>query len=248
MSTPHVYTAIANVMATLARDGISKGRRNQQQGYQFRGIDDVYNALAPVLSSEKLIMLPRVLSRHVVERQTKSGGALFYVTVDAEFDLVSAEDGSKHTIRTCGEAMDSADKATNKAMSAAYKYAAMQAFCIPTEGDNDADAHTHDVAPRAANNGNGNHGTAVMGDGPDFYQCPVDGVEVLNSNQAKKAGLDDAHTTILNALREAPSYNDLKGLAQTHLAEIARMPLAWRQALRDAFDERLAELRTTRAA
>lgn len=44
--------------------------------------------------------------------------------------------------------MDSADKATNKAMSAAYKYAAMQAFCIPTEGDNDADAHTHDVAPR----------------------------------------------------------------------------------------------------
>ena len=53
-----------------------------------------------------------------------------------------------HTIRTYGEAMDSADKATNKAMSAAYKYAAIQAFCIPTEGDNDADATTHDVAPR----------------------------------------------------------------------------------------------------
>ena len=44
--------------------------------------------------------------------------------------------------------MDSADKATNKAMSAAYKYAAIQAFCIPTEGDNDADATTHEVAPR----------------------------------------------------------------------------------------------------
>jgi hypothetical protein len=44
--------------------------------------------------------------------------------------------------------MDSADKATNKAMSAAYKYAAMQAFCIPTSGDNDADATSHEVAPR----------------------------------------------------------------------------------------------------
>jgi hypothetical protein len=43
--------------------------------------------------------------------------------------------------------MDMADKATNKAMSAAYKYACLQAFCIPTEGDNDADASTPDVAP-----------------------------------------------------------------------------------------------------
>ncbi|MNY54686.1 hypothetical protein D3C86_1905820 [compost metagenome] len=42
--------------------------------------------------------------------------------------------------------MDSGDKATNKAMSAAYKYAAFQAFCIPTEGDNDADGQTHQVA------------------------------------------------------------------------------------------------------
>jgi hypothetical protein len=62
-----------------------------------------------------------------------------------EFNFVSALDGSKHTVKTFGEAMDSADKATNKAMSAAYKYAAFQAFCIPTEGDTDADATTHEV-------------------------------------------------------------------------------------------------------
>jgi hypothetical protein len=68
------------------------------------------------------------------------------VTVEAEFDFVCAEDGSKHTVKTFGEAMDSGDKATNKAMSAAYKYAAFQAFAIPTEGDNDADAQTHEVA------------------------------------------------------------------------------------------------------
>jgi hypothetical protein len=42
--------------------------------------------------------------------------------------------------------MDSGDKATNKAMSAAYKYMAMQLFCIPTEGDNDADSSTHEIA------------------------------------------------------------------------------------------------------
>jgi hypothetical protein len=72
--------------------------------------------------------------------------------VEAEFDFVSAEDGSKHTVRTFGEAMDRGDKATNKAMSAAYKYAAFQAFAIPTEGDNDADASTHEVKSRDTSN------------------------------------------------------------------------------------------------
>jgi hypothetical protein len=45
--------------------------------------------------------------------------------------------------------MDSGDKGTNKAMSAAYKYAAFQAFSIPTEADNDADGHTHHVVGQA---------------------------------------------------------------------------------------------------
>lgn len=143
-NAPHVYTAIADVMGKLAKVGISKDRKNEQQKYRFRGIDDVYNALAPHLSESKLLLLPRVLSRNVTERETKNGGALFYVVLDVEFDLVSAVDGSKHTVRVAGEAMDSGDKATNKAMSAAYKYACMEVFCIPTEGDNDADATTHD--------------------------------------------------------------------------------------------------------
>lgn len=144
---PHVYTAIAEVMGKLAKEGIAKNRSNQQQGYKFRGIDDVYNALAPFLSESKLLILPRVLSREVTERLTQKGGTLFYVVLDVEFDLVSGVDGSKHTIKVVGEAMDSGDKATNKAMSAAYKYACMEAFCIPTEGDNDADATTHDIQP-----------------------------------------------------------------------------------------------------
>lgn len=143
----NVYKAIAAVQAQMAKEGISKARKNLQQGYQFRGIDDLYNALAPVLSANGLVILPRMVARESVERTSAKGGALFYVTVEAEFDFVAAEDGSKHTVRTFGEAMDSADKATNKAMSAAYKYAAMQAFCIPTEGDNDADSTTHEVAP-----------------------------------------------------------------------------------------------------
>jgi len=148
--TKSVYQLIAAVSADIAAVGIQKNRRNQQQGYQFRGIDDVYNALAVTLSRHGLVIMPRVLSRCVTERASQKGGILFYVTVECEYDFVSAHDGSKHTVKTFGEAMDSADKATNKAMSAAYKYACLQAFCIPTEGDNDAENNTHELWQRSS--------------------------------------------------------------------------------------------------
>ena len=142
-----VYQLIAAVSADLARTGISKAQKNDQQGYKFRGIDDVLNALAPMLATHGLVILPRVMSRSQTERTTPRGGVLFYTLVEVEFDFVSSHDGSKHTVKVFGEAMDSGDKSTNKAMSAAYKYAAFQTFCIPTEGDNDADKTTHEVSP-----------------------------------------------------------------------------------------------------
>jgi len=141
-----VYEKIAAITAELSKVGISKDSKNQSQGYKFRGIDQVYLALSPLLARHALCILPRVTKREIVERQNKQGTALFYVTLTVEFDFVAAEDASRHTVITIGEAMDSGDKASNKAMSAAYKYAAFQAFCIPTEGDNDADATTHEVA------------------------------------------------------------------------------------------------------
>jgi hypothetical protein len=148
---PKVYAAINAVQAALSKHGITKDRRNQQgSGYNFRGIDDVYNVLSGILAENKLVILPRTTERIQEERQSKSGGSLFYTTVKMEFDLVSAVDGSKHTVATYGEAMDSGDKSTNKAMSAAYKYAAFQAFCIPTEGDNDADGSTPEPTAKNA--------------------------------------------------------------------------------------------------
>lgn len=146
---PAVYPAIAAVMAALAKEGIAKDRRNTQgSGYNFRGIDDIYNVLSSILAEHQLVIIPRVIAREQVERVSKQGGALFYTTVEVEFDLISAADGSSHTARTVGEAMDSGDKSSNKAMSAAYKYMAFQTFCIPVVGENDADAETHDVTPR----------------------------------------------------------------------------------------------------
>jgi hypothetical protein len=74
--------------------------------------------------------------------------------------------------------MDSADKATNKAMSAAYKYLALLVFCIPTEAsaETDADFSTHEIA----------HGMSP-GNVVDWqtFIADSDGVEQLNERTAE---------------------------------------------------------------
>lgn len=141
-----VYEKICQVQHQLAQVGIAKSKTNSQgAGYKFRGIDDIYNVASSIMAQVGLCMMPRILSRTVTERASKSGGTMFVVVVDAEYDFIAVEDGSKHTVKTFGEAMDSGDKATNKAMSAAQKYAFIQAFSIPVEGDNDTENNSYDV-------------------------------------------------------------------------------------------------------
>ncbi len=139
-----VFAAINAVQTDLAKIGISKDSVNQQQRFKFRGIDAVYTALAPLLAKHKLVIIPRIRSRTETVRQTKSGGVLYSVTVDIDYTFADSE-GNTFTAGVIAEAMDSGDKATNKAMSAAYKYLCLQTFCIPTEGESpDADAVTHE--------------------------------------------------------------------------------------------------------
>lgn len=156
MTTQKVYQAISDVAKELIeKGGIGKEKPEKKDNkpipygapdYAFRSIDQVYNALSPALVKNKLIILPRMIERQVTERITSKGSVLFCVVVKGEFDFISTEDGSKITISTFGEAMDSGDKATNKAMSVAYKYAAFQAFCIPTEETTqDADKENHEI-------------------------------------------------------------------------------------------------------
>lgn len=145
-----IHQQLVAVTRKIASEGIGKTRKNAQQGYNFRGIDEVMNAFAPILADAGLYVHPRYTERDVAERATKSGGALFYVTVKGEFDFVNDE-GEKATVGPFyGEAMDSADKATNKAMAVAFKYAMFQTFCVPLEGvtGGDADLVTHEVAAK----------------------------------------------------------------------------------------------------
>jgi hypothetical protein len=144
-----VYQMISEVTAKISKEGVAKTRTSSGGAgvtFKFRGIDDIYNCLSEIISDVGLVVIPRVLSRVETEKLSRQGTPLFSVVVEMNFDLISSHDKSKHSARMFGEAMDSGDKATNKAMSAAYKYMAFQTFCIPTEGDNDADSTNTEAA------------------------------------------------------------------------------------------------------
>lgn len=145
MSGMEVYKSIAQITGEIAAVGVGKNNKNQQQGFAYRGIDDIYDVLAPYLATHKLCILPRVVSRTVTEKTNAKGTTLFYVSVTVEYDFISGLDGSKVTTRMEGEAMDSGDKATGKACSYAYKNNAIQVFCIPIEPAWDPDAVSHTV-------------------------------------------------------------------------------------------------------
>lgn len=138
----NIYQSICAVMNDIG--AVGKNSKNAQQGFMFRGIDAVYNALSPALVKNKMFIVPEILEQTREERETARGGTLIYSICKIKFTFY-AEDGSSITATVIGEGMDSGDKATNKAMSIAYKYACFQVFCIPTEEMVDPDAECHEV-------------------------------------------------------------------------------------------------------
>ena len=136
--------ALANVAADI--EAIGKKQRNAQQGFMYRGVDDVMNALSPILAKHGVTILPEILEQtNLPDRTSSKGATLFHTRCKIKYTFL-AKDRSFETAVMIGEAMDTGDKATNKAMAIAYKYACFQVFCIPLEGESDPDKETHELA------------------------------------------------------------------------------------------------------
>lgn len=136
METKKIYQQIPLIMADLGP--IAKERTNVHHNYAFRGIEDMYNAVQPVMVKHKVFCVPQVTD---VKSETfnSQGGKLSYrvqVIVNHKF---YAEDGSFVEVIICAEGIDTSDKATNKAVSAAMKYAFIELFSIPTIDVEDGD-------------------------------------------------------------------------------------------------------------
>ena len=136
---PLIYERIAAIMAEVP--AIGKNNQNQEQRYRFRGIDDVYNSLHPLFVKHQVFTTSEILNKNREVWTNKNGTIMIEFTLQVKYRF-TAIDGSSIETETMGQAMDSSDKASNKAMSMAHKAAILQIFMIPTVDIEDADATT----------------------------------------------------------------------------------------------------------
>lgn len=150
MSEPKIYGLIGEAMKTMG--AVGKDSVNKTQGFKYRGIDAVMNALNPVMAKLGLFVVPEVLEQTREERTTKNGVTVLYSILKMKYTIY-APDGSNVSCVVMGEGMDTGDKASNKAMAVALKYAAFQLFMIPTEemAQDDPDKECFEVKPKNAN-------------------------------------------------------------------------------------------------
>lgn len=140
-----VHVALANVMRDVVPVG--KDQVNSSQRYRFRGIDDLMSAVAGPMRAHGVFILPEVIEK----TSERHGEKMTTVRITMRY-RVYGPSGDCLEATVPGEASDFADKATNKAMSAALKYFLLQVLMIPVDGrsidDGDRD-HPEQPAPKA---------------------------------------------------------------------------------------------------
>jgi hypothetical protein len=134
-----IVEALSAVMADV--QAVGKTGTNAQQGYDFRGVDAVVNAVGPALRTHGVIVLPELLESNYATVEVGSKRTLMReCTIRVRYRFVGpAGDDLECTVG--GESLDSGDKATAKAHSVAFRTALLQALCIPTD-EPDPDEHS----------------------------------------------------------------------------------------------------------
>lgn len=136
-----VHEAIAAVLADLpaiAKNGQAPGNMG---GYAFRRVEDITAALKPLFAKHGVLCLPNVMNRIESQRPTAKGGVMFCVDLEICFRFVGPQ-GDELAANVWGQGTDSGDKATQKAVTSAFKTMLSVVFCI---SDSESDAEAHDV-------------------------------------------------------------------------------------------------------
>lgn len=189
MSEGLIYELIPKVMSEIGF--VEKTRTNEIQKYKFRGIEDLYFAAHPAMTKHGIFCCPQVLDIQTQDRLSSNGKSSIHVIMKIAHKFY-ASDGSLVEVITCGEGMDSSDKAVAKCMSMAMKYALIELFCVPTADVEDADQSspeagmargpvapaitlTRPAAPAKLPEGNGHVASSlVSGSGPGEAGGSVD--------------------------------------------------------------------------
>lgn len=170
---PSIREALQAIRAEIGPVG--KHGRNEEAGYDFRSLDDIVDACSEAFQRHGVLTVPNITKaeyRHV--------GSLTqaFLHITYAFEGLNGDKVEAHVI---GEAASHSDKATNAAMSAAYKYALVQVLMIRSAAMEDSDRHQPQIQQTPA---------------LDWYLQQLRRPEVWNSPQRLKAlhewaGLDN---------------------------------------------------------
>lgn len=196
-----IYKALAAVLSDVG--AVGKDGQNAFDKYRYRSIDAVMNAMHPAMAKYGVFVMPEVLEQSREERGSRNGGVLIYSIIKVKYTFY-AEDGSSLTATVIGEGMDKGDKSVNKAMSAAFKYALFQVFCIPTDEFSDSEDES-----------------------PEARQKPKNKIDEYAKREAQKAGsnakkqIDDAEykKKMLDKLKKKYSPEGLEKIASHYEKE-----------------------------
>lgn len=136
-----IFSAMTKIMKSV--NAIGKNQKNAQQGFKFRGIDDLYNALHVIMADNGVFCTSEITGVTSESRTTARGNEMISRVVQVAYYFYHT-DGSWVTTEVIGEAMDSGDKSASKALSIAHKYALLQSFLIPVEDMEDPDRTSHE--------------------------------------------------------------------------------------------------------
>lgn len=140
-----IYKAIAAVMADVG--AVGKDATNTFDKYKYRSIDAVMNAMHPAMVKHGVFVTPEVIDQTREEREGKNGTLMIYSVTKVRYTFF-ADDGSSVQAVVIGEGSDRGDKSMNKAMSAAFKYALFQVFCLPTAEMIDSEQDSPELMPK----------------------------------------------------------------------------------------------------
>ena len=136
-----IQDCMAKVMGDVRE--VAKNDVNQAQHFTFRGVDAVVNAVAPALRRYGVIVTPARTEVSYQPFVTGKGSQMMCARVLVTYRF-TGPGADFMEAQVAGEAFDSGDKATAKAMSVAFRTALLQALALPTD-DLDPDAETYDV-------------------------------------------------------------------------------------------------------
>ena len=135
-----IHESLIEVMKEVG--AVGKNDRNQSQGFAFRGIDAVINAVSPAFQKHKVIVVPTVIEKQSREVESAKGKAVTHVELKVAYTFYGSE-GDFISATVCSEAMDYGDKATAKAMSVALRTALLQTLALPTD-EPDPDSQSYE--------------------------------------------------------------------------------------------------------